>query len=215
MATLLHIDSSIRHEGSTSREVTAAFTDHWQKANPDGTVIYRDLAVNPVPHLNAAGYYAAQTPAEDRTPEQRVAVATHQELVDELLSADAIVLGVPMYNFSVPDSFKSWLDHIIVPGIVPNPETGHSPLAGKRVIVVHARGGAYGPGTPRADFDFQEKYLRKVFGFLGADTAVTFVAAEMTLADVVPALAKFKDFKQESLANAHSAVRELASTSVA
>lgn len=213
MATLLHIDSSIRHEGSVSREVTAAFTEHWQKANPDGKVSYRDLAVNPVPHLTAVGYFAAFTPPEERTPEQVAAWATHQELIDELLSADEVVLGVPMYNFSVPDSFKSWLDHVITPALAPNQETGEAPLASKRFVIVHARGGAYGPGTPRADFEFQERYLRKVFSFLAPDADITFVAAEMTLADVNPGLAEFRDFKQGSLANAHNAVRHLAGAS--
>jgi FMN-dependent NADH-azoreductase len=213
MATLLHIDSSIRLEGSVSREVTAAFTEHWRKANPDGKVNYRDLAVNPVPHLTAAGYFAAFTPAEERTPEQVAGWATHQELADELLSADEVVIGAPMYNFSIPDSLKSWLDHVISPATMPNRETGEAPLAGKRFVVVHARGGAYGPGTPREDFEFQERYLRKVFNSLGVEAGVTFVAAEMTLADANPALAEFKDFKQESLANAHSAVRQLAGAS--
>lgn len=213
MATLLHIDSSIRREGSVSREVTAAFAQRWRRANPNGAVIYRDLATDPVPHLDAAGYFAAFAPSDQHSPEQAAAWARRRELIDELLSADVVVLGVPMYNFSVPDRFKNWLDHVISPLTAPNQETGEAPLAAKKIVLVHARGGAYGPGTPREEFDFQEKYLRKVFSFLGADANVSFVAAEMTAADINPALAEFKEFKENSLAAAHSAVRELADTS--
>ena len=209
MSKLLHIDSSIRGEASVSREVTAAFTEHWQRANPDGEVIYRDLAANPVPHLDLAAYTGQRTPAADRTPEQVAAVAISQPLIDQVLAADVIVLGVPMYNFSVPDTVKSWLDRVVSPDLMPNQETGVAPLAGKRFVVVHSRGGSYAPGTPREDFDFQEKYLEKLFGFVGA-TNVEFVRAELTMAKVNPAMTELIPLSEQSLAAAHTAIRELA-----
>ena len=209
MPKLLHIDSSIRGEASVSREVTAAFTEHWQRANPDGEVVYRDLAADPVPHLDLASYTGQRTPAADRTPAQQAGVAISQPLVDELLAADVVVLGVPMHNFSVPDTFKSWLDRVIGPAVMPNQQTGVAPLAGKRFVVVHSRGGSYAPGTPREDFDFQERYLEKVFGFMGA-TNVEFVRAELTMAKVNPAMADLIPLGEKSLAQAHDTIRELA-----
>jgi FMN-dependent NADH-azoreductase len=210
MATLLHIDASIRREGSISRQVSGAFADHWRTANPGGEYNYRDLATEPLPHIDERVLVAVGTPAEDHTPEIAEAATTHRDLVEEIKAADTVLIGVPMYNFSIPSTLKAWLDWIIMPSTRFNPETGEGPLAGKRVIVVNSRGGAYGPGTPRADFDFQERYLRAVFGLIGLDVDLTFVNAELTLADTVPALAQFKDIAAESLETAHRTVRELA-----
>lgn len=209
MATLLHIDSSIRGAESVSRQLTAAFAEHWRAANPEGTVTYRDLAAESVPHLDGATYSALFTPAEQRSAEQVAGIAVSQPLIDEVLAADVIVLGVPMHNFSVSDRFRTWLDRVVSPATLPNQETGVAPLAGKRFVVVQSRGGAYGQGTPREDFEFQERYLRKVFQFLGADD-VEFIRAELTLAKINPAMADLIPLGEKSLADAHSAVRELA-----
>ncbi len=95
-----------------------------------------------------------------------------------------------------------------------DPETGVGPVAGKRVIATTARGGAYGPGTPREPFEFQESYLRAVFSKIGLDQNLTFVNTELTLADVVPAMARFQDLAVRSREDAHRVVRELAGTPV-
>lgn len=210
MATLLHIDASIRGPESVSREVTAAFTERWRQANPGGEVIYRDLAADPVPHLDIAAHSGWFVPADQRTPEQAAGVAVSQPLVDELFAADVILLGVPMYNWSVPDNFKTWLDRIINPVTKPDPETGKAPLAGRKFVVVLTRGGGYGPGTPREDWDFQETYLTKIFTALGVLESTEFVRAELTLAKSVPAMADLIPLGEQSLADAHSTVRELA-----
>lgn len=212
MAHLLHLDASMRWKGSVSREVSAAFADHWRAAHPDGTYVHRDLAADPVPHLDEAAYSAAMTPPEDHTDAQRAGWAVTRAVVDELLAADTVLIGTPMYNFSIPSTLKTWLDRIVSPATAANRETGVGPLSDKRFVIVAARGGAYGPGTPRESFEFQERYLRALFGDLGVTDNLTFVNAEMTLADVVPALAEFKDFAAESRENAHRAVRELATT---
>jgi FMN-dependent NADH-azoreductase len=210
MAHLLHLDASIRRSGSVSRELSGAFADHWRAAHPDGTYVYRDLAVNPVPHLDEHTFTASNTPEDDHSDAQRAGWAVSTKLIEEVKAADLVLLGVPMYNFSIPSTLKAWLDRIITPGTSLNQETGTGPLAGKRVVVAASRGGSYAPGTPRESFEFQERYLRAVLSLVGLDRDVTFVNAELTLANVVPALAQFKDIADESLENAHRAVRGLA-----
>jgi FMN-dependent NADH-azoreductase len=210
MAYLLHLDTSMRREGSVSREVGATFAEHWRVAHPDGTYVYRDLAADPVPHLDAPGYAAAASQEEDHSAEQATAWAISKPLVGELEAADTVLLGVPMYNFSIPSALKAWLDRIIIPRLMADPKTGVGALGRKRVVVVNSRGGSYAPGTPRESFEFQERYLRAALTALGLHTDLTFVNAELTLANVVPALAQFKDIAAESLQNAHRTVRELA-----
>jgi FMN-dependent NADH-azoreductase len=210
MARLLHVDASMRWSGSVSREVSAAFAEHWRAAHPDGTYTYRDLAADPVPHLDEASFSAANTPAEEHTEAQRAGWAISAVLIDEVLAADTVLIGVPMYNFSIPSTLKAWLDRIITPATVANRETHVGPLSAKRFVVVASRGGAYGPGTPREGFEFQERYLRAALTHLGVTDNLTVVHAELTLADVNPALAQFKDLAAESLESAHRTVRELA-----
>ncbi|WP_030274740.1 FMN-dependent NADH-azoreductase [Streptomyces sp. NRRL B-24484] len=198
MPTLLHIDSSALSEGSVSREVSAAYREAWEAANPGGTVIYRDLAAEPVPHLDAAAITSAFAPAEHRTPEQQEAWALRERLVVELEQADAVVIGTPMYNFTIPSALKAWLDQVIVIGR----SAGEQPsAAGTPVTVVASRGGAYGPGTPRESFEFVTTYLEKVLtGMLGLE--VDFVVPEFTLARVNPALAGFVEQADASKAQA-------------
>ncbi|MDH6122628.1 FMN-dependent NADH-azoreductase [Kitasatospora sp. GAS204B] len=199
MPTLLHIDSSAVTQGSVSREVAATFAREWQAANPDGTVIHRDLGVTPVPHLSGAAIAAQWAPAETHTEEQRAAAALREELIVELEQADAVLIGAPMYNFTIPSTLKAWLDQVVLFG-----RTGGEggSVAGKPVTVAVSNGGAYGPGTPRAEFEFVQSYLRKAFtGLLGMD--VDFIVAEMTLARVNPALAEFIEHADASKAQAH------------
>jgi FMN-dependent NADH-azoreductase len=210
MAYLLHLDASMRREGSVSREVSAAFAEHWRAAHPDGTYVHRDLSADPLPHLDAHGYAAAASPEESHSDEEAAAWAVTRPLVEELEAADTILLGVPMYNFSIPSTLKAWLDRIIIPRLMADPQSGVGALGGKRVVVVNSRGGSNAPGTPRESFEFQERYLRAALNVIGLDTDLTFVNAELTMAGVVPALAQFKDIADESLENAHKAVRELA-----
>ncbi|MFD9705278.1 FMN-dependent NADH-azoreductase [Lentzea sp. NPDC059081] len=192
MTNLLHIDSSIRIEGSVTREVTRAFADAWRSANPEGGYAYRDVNADRIPHV-------------DGTPQDVTA-----GLVAELRAADVILIGAPMYNFSIPSTLKAWIDQIATREFFPR-EDGTFELGGKRVVVVTARGGSYKPGTPREGFDFQEPYLRAVFSMIGLDHDLEFVHAELTLADVNPQLHQFRELAVESLADAHRVVKELAS----
>jgi FMN-dependent NADH-azoreductase len=201
IVNLLHIDSSLSAEKSVSRQVTAAFAEEWRKAHPDGGYTYRDLAADPLPHLDGASF-DARAAAGDRSFET--------VLVEELKAADTVLLGVPMYNFSVPSTFKAWLDWVLVPEVFADQATGEGVLTGKQAVVVTARGGSYAPGTPRHSFDFQEPYLRAVFGMIGLDRNLEFVHAELTKAHVVPQLAQFRELAVASLEDAYRVVRKLA-----
>lgn len=175
---LLHVDSSILGAGSVSRQLSAEIVAAEQRLRPDLTVTYRDLAIDPVGHLSGA-HLAAFQGASPETPELQRDLAAGQAALDEFLAADIVVVGAPMYNFSVPSQLKAWIDRLAVAGkTFRYSENGPIGLAGgKKVIVASSRGGFYGPGTPVASLDHQENYLRGVFGFFGiAD--VSFVRAE-------------------------------------
>ncbi|MFB9907608.1 FMN-dependent NADH-azoreductase [Allokutzneria oryzae] len=227
MSSLLHLDSSSsRIDDSVSRRLTSLFADTWRKVHSAAGYRYRDLAVDPVPlvgpaycalgrRLEREGLVPADAVARqvDGPDEQREWALT-LPLITELLSADTVLLGVPMYNFSIPASLKAWIDRITFPGAYTDPATGASLLRGTRVVVVTARGGSYGPGTPREAFDFQEPYLRAYFGDLGVSTEdMLFVHAEMTLATIVPKLDRFRAMAESSLAAAQDAVSTLAKCS--
>ncbi|MEU5419394.1 FMN-dependent NADH-azoreductase [Streptomyces sp. NPDC001407] len=200
MATLLHLDSSALPQGSHSRDVTAAFRKAWEEQHPDGTVVYRDLAANPLPHITADGVQALFTAPEARTEAQAAAFALRTELAEELERADAVLIGAPMYNFSIPSSLKAWLDQVIIMGRTAGVETPSA--AGTPTTVVASRGGSYAPGTPREDAEFVTTYLGKVLGdMLGLD--VDFIVPELTLAHSVPAMAGLVDKADASRAQAH------------
>jgi len=178
MATILHLNSSVRNTGSISRQLTAEFLSKWQAAQPADVIVERDLATNPVPHLTEQMMGAFFTPAEQRSPEQAQTVKLSDDLVAELLKADAIVLGAPMYNFSVSSTLKAWIDHVARAGLTfKYTETGPVGMVqGKKVYVFTSRGGVYSQG-PAKSMDFHETYLRAVLGFIGL-TDVTFIHTE-------------------------------------
>ena len=174
---LLRIDSSAR-SSSVTRQLTAKFVEEWKKNHPTGEVIQRDLATTVLPHITDHWAGAHLEPSQ-LTPAQRNYLATSDRLIEELQAADTIVIGAPMYNFAIPSSLKAWIDQIVRMGktIGYGASGARGLLANKRVIVVTARGGAYGKGSPAEKFDFQEPYLRHIFGFIGL-TDVTFIHAE-------------------------------------
>lgn len=179
MATLLQIDSSPR-SGSVSNALTAKFVAEWKKKNIDGTVIYHNVSTEKLPHLDEAIIGAFFTPAESRTAEQTASLALSDKFVDELLAADVIVLGVPMWNFGVPAALKAWIDLIARVGrTFTYTSSGVISLlpANKKVYVFSSRGGAYAGDSPLNFLDQQEPYLRAFFGFLGL-TDVKFIYAE-------------------------------------
>lgn len=197
----VRVDSSIRTQGSVSREVGDSVEAAWTARHPDSTITRRDLGTHPLSiDVWAVAALAGYTPADVRTPAQRDAVALAATLADELLAADAIVIGAPFYNFGVPANLKTWIDFLITdPRFGPGAQ---QPLAGRPLTLVIARGGGYGPGTPRAGWDHATGYLLRIFGdVFGADVAL--VAAELTLAAVNPAMAELVPAAEASRAQAH------------
>jgi FMN-dependent NADH-azoreductase len=178
MANVLYINSSVRSTGSLSRQLSAEFVAKWQASHPADTVVTRDLASRPVPHLTEEMLGAFFTAPDQRTAQQAHTVKLSDELVDELLAADVIVIGAPMYNFSVPSGLKAWIDHVARAGrTFQYTATGPVGLVeGKKVYVFTASGGVYSEG-PAASYDFLATYLRAVLGFLGI-TDISFVRAE-------------------------------------
>ena len=178
MSTLLHIDSSARRAGSVSRRLTAHYVEQWLGRHPDGRVIVRDLADAAPPHVTEPMIGAYFTPDAQRDAAQRATLAQSDALVDELLAADTIVIGAPMYNFALPSPLKAWIDHVVRVGrTFSYGENGPAGLVhGKRVVVILSRGGVYAD-SPAQAMDFQTGYLRGVLGFIGIGD-VEFVAAE-------------------------------------
>ncbi|MBW8816675.1 MULTISPECIES: FMN-dependent NADH-azoreductase [unclassified Streptomyces] len=220
--TLLHIDSSAdTAEDSVSRHLTGLFATTWRARNSAAPYRHRDLCADPVPALGPA--YATlgrRVEREGFVPPDKVPAlvenaAEEQEwahtlpLIDELLAADTVLFGVPMYNFSIPASLKAWIDRVTFPGAYADPDTGESLLRDTRVVVVMARGGGYGPGTPRESYDFQTPYLKAYFGELGV-RHLRVVAAELTLAGLLPHLAGLRDLAKDSLTRAREQVTALA-----
>ena len=164
---LLHIDSSVLGPHSVSRQLSAAIVDRLRQATPGLEVIYRDLTSTPLGHLT--GPHLAAAPGAALEPALQQDLAAGQAVMDEFLAADIVVLGAPMYNFTIPSQLKAWIDRILVAGkTFKYGAAGAEGLAGnKRVIIAISRGGFYGAGTPAAVGEHLETYLRWVFGFMG------------------------------------------------
>ncbi|WP_354535422.1 FMN-dependent NADH-azoreductase [Ralstonia sp. 1138] len=200
---ILHLDSSILGDASASRVLSAAITDELRRDNPAAVVVHRDLALEPIPHLDGAIAAGFRSPGVgDFDDATRAEHARSEMLVKELLASDVIVVGAPMYNFSVPSQLKAWIDRVAQVGrTFKYTENGPVGLIeGKRVIVASTRGGMYSAG-PAAIMDFQEAYLSAVFGFLGI-VDVRFVRAER--------LSRGADARSEAMSAAHASVREAA-----
>src|SRR5215475_13344411 len=175
---LLHIDSSILGTNSASRELGKAWVEAWRIGHPDTQVSYRDLVGDPLPHLSGE-VVATRFGAAAQSPEVRKLIEQDDAVLAEFLAADIVVVGAPMYNFSIPSQLKAWIDRIAVAGkTFRYTAEGPQGLAGgKRVIVALARGGFYGAGSPGETLEHAESHLRAVFGLMGVRD-VEFIVAE-------------------------------------
>ena len=175
---LLHIDASILGQHSVSRQLSTAIVRRLRETHPDIEVRYSDLGAEPIGHLTAAHLAAAQG-ATPESPALLEDLARGGQALENFLWADIIVIGAPMYNFSIASQLKAWIDRVAVAGkTFRYTQSGPEGLAGgKKVIVASSRGGFYGPDSPAAFLDHQESYLRGIFGFLGV-TDLRFLRAE-------------------------------------
>jgi len=155
--TILHIDSSINGENSASRAITAKIVDQIRGLSPTGEIVKRDVVSEPLPHLTLDAF-------------------ADSSVLDEFLAADTVVIGAPMYNFTVPTQLKAWIDRILIAGkTFRYTETGPEGLVkGKRVIVVIARGGFYDANSPASSLEHVETYLRGIFNFIGIEPEFLF-----------------------------------------
>lgn len=210
MPTLLHLDSSADPTGSVSRRLTARFAEAWQASGTGHLVVRRDLHLDPLPHLptNALHWAPRLRPAGHSVPAD--AEALQSELIAELIAADVVLIGAPMYNWSMPSTLKAWIDYIQVGGTTSTFDRPSQPLAGTPVVIVSTRGGQYGPGSGNEGTDHEVPALQQVLGVaLGMDVAV--VTAELTLAPVVEAMAGLRAHAEASLAEAETAIDRLVS----
>jgi FMN-dependent NADH-azoreductase len=201
MNTLLHIDSSIFSEAGESSRLARAYVDQWHAAHPGATVIERDLAVEPVPHLTADGFRGFLAKPEERTSAQRDIVAYSDRLIAELRRADAIALGLPLYNYGVPSALKAYFDHVARAGVTFR-YTAEGPvglLKGKTARIFATRGGRYQGSA----LDTQTAYVRDFLRFIGIED-VRFVYAE--------GLALGEAAKRTALDEAYAAIVTSAST---
>ena len=200
MANILVLNSSVLGEGSASRILVEEAVERLLKANPGATAIHRDLGAEPIPHLttsNVAGVKGVPT-----TNAELAARRLSNDLIAELRSADTIVIGAPMYNFSISTGLRAWFDYVLRAGeTFSYSEAGpQGLLTGKRVIVIELRGGLYSEGPAKA-LDFQEPYLRTLLGFIGLSD-VTFIHAEKIAFGV--------DAREAALASAKQALAKAA-----
>lgn len=182
MTNILLVLSSPRGEASHSTQVAKKLVDQLKTERRDSAVTVRDLASDPLPHIDEQFIGALFTPEENRTDAQRAEVARSDRMVDELLAADIVVIASAMINFAPTSTIKSWLDHIARAGRTFRYSEAGTPeglVNGKKVYIVESRGGVYSEGALKA-IDFQEPYLRHMLGFMGM-TDVQVIAVEGTL----------------------------------
>lgn len=202
MKTLLHIDSSPRTERSQSRLLTAQFAQAWREAHPDGYIVHRELGLTPVPFITEDWIGAAFSNPAEHTPAQKAAIAISNELVDELIAASEIVIGAPMYNFSVPASLKAWIDQVVRVGRTVEYPSYTGLVRDKKVTIIATRGGAnMEPGGSMAQLDAQVPYLKQILGFIGITDISVVYAGNLAGSD---------ELRRNSLMNASAETCELA-----
>jgi FMN-dependent NADH-azoreductase len=203
MQTVLHIDSSPRGEPSVSRRFTRRFVNLWKMHHPSDRVIYRDLGRHPVPHINEAWISAAFTPPDARLTEQKNALNLSDMLIDELLTSDRYVFGIPMYNLNVPSTLKAYIDQVVrIHRTFTYVDGNYEGLVkSKKMLVITARGDHYSNSLSSLTDYFQEPYLRAIFKLIGI-TDITFLHIDN--------LASGREARAHAISSAKLKVRDLA-----
>lgn len=208
MTTLLRVDASIRVDGSVSRALADSAEAAWKAEHPDGVVVRRDLGRHPIPSnvwpvVAAVGMGLDAGPDADRA-DVAEATALAADLAAELKAADAVLLAVPLYNYGISQHIKTWIDLLLIDSEL---VAGPSPVQGRPVIFTLARGGGYGPGTPREGWDHATPYLERIFGDMFGMN-IRKAVAELTLAPVTPAMAELIPASKVSEEEAHVTAKE-------
>lgn len=199
MKTLLVIKSSLFNSDGQSSQLADAFVKRWRQSHPEGQVLCRDLALEPLPHLDAVAFKGFQLEATERSPSQHASTMVSDSLIAELKAADEIVIGLPMYNFTVPSTFKAWMDHVARAGVTFRyTENGPEGLLDDRPVYIFAARGGFYAGT---EMDTQTPLVRRFFGMLGLSD-VRFTYAE--------GLAISDEQADSARANAREAIEGLA-----
>jgi FMN-dependent NADH-azoreductase len=211
--SLFRLDASIRTEGSASRAIADLVEASWREHRPGDAITTRHLGLDPVPAgAWGAAVAAGWTPAEQRSPEQVVAVDLAATLADELIDADALLFAVPLYNFGVSQHFKTWVDLVLTDPRL-SPASGGAPLAGKPAVLATVRGGNYSPDTPRHGWDHATPWMRRILADVW-QLDLDVVEREFTLVGVNPALDEFTavadELRVEAEANARRTGHSLA-----
>ena len=210
MPHLLHLDSAASLKNSRSREVTATFADAWRERGPGFSVTYRDLHREPLPHLaDAVLHWPPRLRPDGAATADPAAIAADEalqdELIGELVGANVLLVGAPLYNYSVPSSLKAWIDHVHVPGrTAPFVDALTQPMAGRTAVVVSSRGGSYDAGSPTDGWDHAVPMLQLILG-AALGMTVEVITTSLTLAETVPALAPQLERSRAELAAAHEA----------
>ncbi|NJR59369.1 MAG: FMN-dependent NADH-azoreductase [Cyanobacteria bacterium CRU_2_1] len=200
MQHILHIDASYSNERSISRVLSQDFITAWKKLHPEVAVLYRDLGHFPVPYINETWIAAIHSSPETHTPEMIEALKASNPLLEEFLSVDRYVFGVPMYGFTIPATLKAYLEHLIRIGRTYEvTEAGVKGLVhGKKALFVTSRGGDYSPGSTFGE-DHQEPYLRTIFGSFGIEDVQFINVNNLVLKD-----------REQSISTAQASLQTLA-----
>jgi FMN-dependent NADH-azoreductase len=164
--TLLAIGVSPRYEQSVSRKLTSLFVQKWRAAHPAGRIVDRDLIKTHLPFVDLPWIGGAYGPPEQHSPQSAAAIKISNDLIAELQSADHIVIGSPIYNFSIPAVMKAYIDHVVRVGVTVSPDNVGL-LTGKKATIILASGGDFSPGSPVEKYNQASGYLRQVLGFIG------------------------------------------------
>lgn len=201
MLRVLHIDSSYSGSYSASKLLSVEFTNIWKQIHPSSTILYRDLAKQPVPYINETWVRAMDLQPEEYNEEQIQAMQESERILTEFLAVDRYVFSLPMYGFTVPAVFKAYIEHLIRPGRTYTiDDSGLQGLLnpGKKMLVLTSRGADYSPNSQMASFDFHEPYIRTIFGSFGIQDIQFVYAHNLAFGQ-----------REESIAAAKESVRQI------
>jgi FMN-dependent NADH-azoreductase len=203
---LLEVQASVRLEKSVSRTLSHEFIQIWQNFNPDGRHQQRDVGMNPPAHPTEQWTAANYLPPDSRTPEMKTSLAESEQLIEELLWADRLLLGVPMYNFSVPSTLKAYVDNIVrinrTFAFDPVTYTFQGLATGKKALIITPSAGNFVVGTPLGNMNFCDTYLRSVLGFIGIKDVTVVPVPKQFMSD---------EIRQHEIATARDKLMNLAS----